>query len=272
MKTQFLNRPGGLIAFDDTGAPGPLVVCVPGMGDLRQEYRFLVPQLAEAGFRAVTMDLRGHGESSTGWPEYSASAVGSDIVALVRHLDAGPAVVIGTSMAAESAVWAALAATDLIAGQVLIGPFVRSHPVSLLHKVMITLLMGGPWGAAAWTIFYNSLYRTSSPADLPQYVASLRANLQEPGRFAVVRQLMWRKPENVEARLADVQSPTLVLMGTRDPDFKDPAEEARWLAEHLRGAHLMVEGAGHYPHAEMPETAGPAIVDFLLRLTAPALP
>ncbi len=42
METQFLTLPEGNIAYDDQGS-GPLVLCVPGLGDLRAEYRFLAP-------------------------------------------------------------------------------------------------------------------------------------------------------------------------------------------------------------------------------------
>ena len=79
---------------------GPLVVMAPGFGDLKEEYRFLAPAVVAAGYRAVTMDLRGHGHSSTGWADHSCAALGSDMLALVRHLDAGPAILIGTSMPA----------------------------------------------------------------------------------------------------------------------------------------------------------------------------
>jgi hypothetical protein len=30
----------------------------------------------------------------------------------------------------------------------------------------------------------------------------------------------------------------------------------------------MIDGAGHYPHAEMPEATAPAIIDFLAGLAA----
>lgn len=263
--TQFLNRPDGAIAFDDSGGAGPLVVCVPGLGDLRQEYRFLAPQLVAAGFRVVTMDLRGHGESSVGWPSYSTSAVGSDIVALVEHLNAGPAFIVGTSMAAGSAVWAATEAPDLIAGQVLIGPFVRAGKMSFVDTLMIRLAMARPWGVPAWSMFYQSLYPTSPPTDLTAYRGALKQNLREPGRFAAVQGMMWRPKEDIEERLAKVTAPSLVVMGTKDPDFKDPGPEAeaRWLADQVAGAVLMVEGAGHYPHAEMPLEVGPQIIAFL---------
>jgi len=63
MQTQHLRLSDGTLAFDDQGE-GPLVLCVPAGGDLRSEYRFLTPQLVAAGYRVVTMDIRGQGESS----------------------------------------------------------------------------------------------------------------------------------------------------------------------------------------------------------------
>ena len=65
---------------------GPLVVCAPGMGDLRGEYRFLAPQLAAAGYRVVVFDVRGHGESSVYWNDYSVAGIGADMLAIARAL------------------------------------------------------------------------------------------------------------------------------------------------------------------------------------------
>ena len=64
--TEFLDVPGGRIAYDVTGS-GPLVVLPPGIGVRGQAYLFLAPVLAQAGYRVATADLRGHGESSMGW-------------------------------------------------------------------------------------------------------------------------------------------------------------------------------------------------------------
>ncbi|MBA2666289.1 MAG: alpha/beta fold hydrolase, partial [Trueperaceae bacterium] len=91
-----LARPDGTLAYDDTGT-GPLVVMLPGLGDLRQGYRFLTPHLARAGYRAVSADLRGHGDSSTNWPDYGSEAAGHDLVALIEELGGGRAVVVGNS-------------------------------------------------------------------------------------------------------------------------------------------------------------------------------
>ena len=99
--TEFVDVPGGRIAFDVTGA-GPLVVLSHGIGVRRQDYRFLAPMLAQAGYRVANADLRGHGESSMGWASITRTDVAGDLLALIRHLD-GPAVIVGHSVCVATA-------------------------------------------------------------------------------------------------------------------------------------------------------------------------
>lgn len=53
-------------------------------------------------------------------------------------------------------------------------------------------------------------------------------------------------------------------MGERDPDFRDPADEARNTAHRLGGDAevLLVPGAGHYPHVQEPAIVSPAVIGF----------
>jgi len=264
MNTQYLQQPNGQIAYTDSGS-GPLVICLPSMGDLRAEYRFLTPQLIAAGYRVVSMDVRGHGETSVNWPDYSVGAIGGDLVALIQALQAGPALVIGASMAAGAAVWAAAEAPELVTGLVLIGPFVRGGG-AWLGNLFYSVLFARPWGPTLWQWYYSMLYPTRKPADFAQYRALLRANLQEPGRLEALLQMLFASKAASAARLARVNKPTLVLMGSKDPDFKLPVAEAEWVANQLHGAYTMIENAGHYPHAEMPEVTGPLVLAFFQSL------
>lgn len=268
----YLDRPEGRIAYDDQGQ-GPLVVLVPGLGDLRQEYRLLAPRLVTAGYRVVTMDLRGLGQSSVGFGDYRSSAIGSDVVALVRALDAGPAAIIGTSMGAAAAAWAAAEAPELVDRLVLVGPFVRNEMQGsalklAAMKVVMRVAFNGPWAPKAWAAYMDTLYPARKPADWPAYRASLIDMLREPGRMAAMRAMMFASKADVAVRLPEVKAPTLVVMGSKDPDFEDPAKEADTVARLLRGEVVMIEGAGHYPHAEMPDDTTPAILGFLTRNAA----
>ena len=110
--TSHLARPGGRIGYDVAGS-GPLVVLVPGMGDLRAGYRFLAPALRAAGYRVACTDLRGHGDSDPTFPSYGDDETADDVAALIAELG-GPAIVVGNSMGAGSAVLAAARRAELV--------------------------------------------------------------------------------------------------------------------------------------------------------------
>lgn len=266
--TQYLEVPGGRIAFDDTKTVGPLVICVPGVGDVRASYRFVVPPLVAAGYRVVTMDLRGHGESSVGWSDYKDTTSAGDVLALIRFLNAGPAILAGNSYGGSAVVYAAAVEPDAITGLVLLDAFVRDIPLGIFQRlgVQVVALLG----ASAWITYYKSLYKTTPPADLTDYNKALTANLKQPGRYDAVKAMLFASHASVEPRLADVKAPTLIVVGSQDPDFPDPAGEARLIAERLSGVTRkeiqMIEGAGHYPHAEKPEQVVAVLLPFLQSL------
>jgi pimeloyl-ACP methyl ester carboxylesterase len=158
-----LTRPDGTLAYTVAGS-GPLVVLLPGLGQLRSAYRHLVPELSARGYRAVALDLRGHGDSSVGWPGYGADAMGPDVVALIEALG-GPALLVGNSYGAGPAVWAAAERPDLVAGVVLTGPFVRPQRTPWLLRAAMRVLFGGPWRVAAWDAFTNGLLKAGRPDD-----------------------------------------------------------------------------------------------------------
>jgi pimeloyl-ACP methyl ester carboxylesterase len=137
--TLFLNLPDGCLAYDDQGS-GPLIIATPAMLDLRAELRFLAPRLVEAGFRVVTIDQRGMGESSGRWPAYGSTPMAHDLMALIRHLDAGPALIYGTSNGAAAAVYLAAEAPELVRGLVLAAPFVRDGKGSWLQRQLMQLM------------------------------------------------------------------------------------------------------------------------------------
>jgi pimeloyl-ACP methyl ester carboxylesterase len=264
MKTLYLKHENGQIAYDVTGE-GQLVVCVPSLGDLRGEYRFLLPLLVQAGYRVATMDVRGHGETSKEWNDYSVAGVGKDILALIRELNAGPAIVVGDSMGGGAAIWAAVEAPDLIRGLILVDPFVDGEGNRFL-QLLVSILFARPWGPWMWLKYYSALYPTRKPADFAEYSAALYTNLKERGRLEATIQMLNASKQASGERIPRVNKPALVLIGSKDLDFKDPQGEAKRLAEALHGKYEIIENAGHYPHAEMPEVTIPLILNFLQTL------
>ena len=267
--TQFLARPDGRVAYEVEGA-GPLVILVPGMGDLRSSYRHLAPRLRAHGYRVAVTDLRGHGDSDVTFSTYGDEATAGDLIALVEHLG-GRAVLIGNSMGAGAAVLAAAMRPELVGGLVLVGPFVRDPEQGRAARLMVRLAMARPWGARAWVAYLPTLNAGRRPEDFDAHVAAISRNLTRPG----YSRAFWQTTRQTthapaEAALGDVRAPALVLMGEQDPDWADPDAEAQWIATTLGGEVAMVPDAGHYPQSQQPGFTSEAILAFLARVCARA--
>jgi pimeloyl-ACP methyl ester carboxylesterase len=266
-RTEFLDLPDGRLAYDDTG-DGPLIVATPAMLDLRSELRFLVPLLVDAGFRVVTVDQRGMGETSGEWPKYGSEALANDLIALISHLDAGPAIIYGTSNGAAAGVNIAVEAPDLVRGLVLAGPFVRDGKTSWLQRRLMSV-MKIPFLTLPIYMSYYPKWEPKRPrvADFDEHLEKLRANLSEASRRNVIRAYMFEQTHRAaEARLGMVKIPSLVIMGTADVDWRYPQAEADWIVSQLGSELLLLDGAGHHPHVEYPQEVARAVADFASRL------
>lgn len=260
-QTLSLDRPGGRIAYEVSGE-GPLVVLVPGMGDLRATYRFLAPRLVAAGHRVATTDLRGHGDSDTTFDSYGDLETAGDIAALIETLG-GPAVVVGNSMGAGAAVCAAAENPELVNGLALLGPFVRDGKTGVVTRTLMRAVLAPPWAATTWRVYLPRLYAGRTPHDHDVYLRRVVASLRRPGYSRSFSRTTRLSHAPAEARLGQVQAPTLVVMGQLDPDFPDPQAEATWIADTLGGRVVMVPDAGHYPQSQQPDLVTDAIQGLL---------
>ncbi|MBD52061.1 MAG: alpha/beta hydrolase [Acidimicrobiaceae bacterium] len=90
---------GGVqVAADVYGHSGPLVILQHGGGQTRHAWKGAGQKLAEAGYLAVSLDARGHGDSD--WApdgDYSTDSLVEDLVAIVEHLGQRP-ILVGASM------------------------------------------------------------------------------------------------------------------------------------------------------------------------------
>ncbi|QEO09673.1 alpha/beta fold hydrolase [Protaetiibacter larvae] len=266
--TSFLDRPHpagtGRVAYTLRG-DGPLVVTVPGMGDLAASDTELAEALAADGFRVASLELRGHGASDTGFAELGDAATASDIAALIEVLG-GPAIVVGTSMGASSAIVAAADRPELVSGLVLLSPFTRNASGSpTLMRALFRVLFARPWGTAVWTgYFRRALNKGTAPAALDAQVSAIRTSLRRPGRLAEFRRLALVLDHAIaEQRVPAVTAPTLAVIGAVDPDFRDPAAELAHVARVLGARTLLVEDAAHYPHRQRPELVLPVVRGFV---------
>jgi len=92
---EFVGRDGNRLASDAAGDPAdPPVILLHGGGQTRHSWGTTLGALADKGWRAYAVDLRGHGDSE--WAadgDYTLDAFAGDVLAIRRTLDTAPALV-----------------------------------------------------------------------------------------------------------------------------------------------------------------------------------
>jgi pimeloyl-ACP methyl ester carboxylesterase len=114
--------PSGDLHLVEAGA-GPLVVLLHGFPGTWRAWRAQLPAIAAAGFRAVALDLRGNGTSSSpaDLAAYRLEALVEDVVAVVHALGERTAVVVGHDVGSPVAAGAALLRPDVVRAVGLLG-------------------------------------------------------------------------------------------------------------------------------------------------------
>ena len=264
MTISFIASHGGKLAVEVEG-DGPLIICSPGMGDLRDAFAPFATHLVSCGYRVARVDLRGHGDSTTGFDRYGDEATADDLLAVIDALGGGPAVLAGASMSAAAAVVAAGRCPDKVRGLILLGPYLRNGAGKTMRGLLHFALMR-PWGPSVWRIYAAKLW-PGLGKQATERAAKSTASLTRPGRWAAFHATSAVDHDVVAPWIGRVRVPVLVVMGDADPDWKDPPAEAAWVALNFTDAEtVMVPGAGHAPMLESPAIVNAAASRFLERV------
>ncbi|MFD0787036.1 alpha/beta fold hydrolase, partial [Micromonospora azadirachtae] len=192
---------------------------------------------------------------------------------VIRHLG-GPAVLVGHSISGGAATIAAAQAPDLITGIVELGPFTRKQSIKLsdlrvgrYRNGMLRLLGAGLLGSVSlWRSYLDIAYPGKKPVDWTDRTARIDAMMREPGRMRAMQKMGQSAPVDAGAQLGNVRCPVLIVEGSLDPDWADPRAEGEAIVAALPaglGRLEMIEGAGHYPHAQYPDEVTSLLLTFL---------
>ena len=252
--------PGASLAVHDPGGAGIVVVLLHGLGGHAMEWWPLVAGLASE-VRAVAVDQRGHGASTTHPEDVSSAAFLGDAVAVIEDLDVGPVVLVGQSFGAHIALLVAASRPDLVSSLVLVeggvggGGEEASHdtlgwfaswPTPFRDATEATAYFGGGVAGEAWA------------AGLEQTTAGLvpRFDLATLGQAisAVHNQARWDE-------WASVRCPTLLVRGTRG--FLSQVEADEMLARNENARLVVIHDAGHDVHLDAPEQLAAVVSTFV---------
>jgi pimeloyl-ACP methyl ester carboxylesterase len=274
----------GLQLAADVGGPegGPTVVLLHGGGQTRHSWRATWQVLADAGWRAWSVDLRGHGESD--WsPEgdYSLDAFADDVVAIARALPQPP-ILVGASLGGLSSMVAVAESPkqDQTARAVVLVDV--AHKIEAAGRERIGAFMTGNIdGFASLEEAADAIAAYNPHRPRPKDLSGLAKNLrQRPdgrwvwhwdpqfvlGKFGSADETRSSvvDPGRLDGAAANLQVPTLLVRGRQSDLLSE--EGARAFLERVPHAEFAdVAGAGHMVAGDRNEVFNRAILEFLDR-------
>jgi pimeloyl-ACP methyl ester carboxylesterase len=230
---------GQRLAYTVHGDGPRVTVLLHGLLFSQRMHAALAEALAQRGNRVVTLDLLGHGESDRPldmW-RYTMPAFGSEVVALLDHLDVPEAVVLGTSLGANVALEVAAAAPERLRGMVIEMPVLDNALLGCalaFTPLMAALTVGEP-AMRALALAARAVPRRLLPWQADILLDWIR---QDPAPSAAVLQGLFfgrtAPPRELRRRMA---TPALVI--GHQHDLVHPFSDAGELAEELPDARLL---------------------------------
>jgi pimeloyl-ACP methyl ester carboxylesterase len=281
----------------ECGRPGaPLVVLLHGFPEFWWTWRRQLPVLADAGFRAVAVDLRGYGDSDKPPRGYDLWTLAGDVAGLVRALGEPSARIVGHGWGGMIG-WTVTALHPRLvrALAVLAAP----HPLAVRRAVVHDpggqgrALLGPPGGVLAAQLprwperwlrvdadHVERVFRTRGGTqwvgsdDFAATVEGARRAMQVPGvahssleyyRWAVRSQARAEGRRFAAAVRREPTVPVLQVHGADDPYLleRTAGTSRRWAGPQLR--YEVLPDTGHFPHQERPAEVTALLREFLPR-------
>lgn len=202
---------------------GPTVFLLHGGLSSRLSWFSQVPELVDAGWRVILPDTRGHGDSDLGGNELSYRLLAADVVKILDRLSIQRTDVVGWSDGGNTALLLARYWPERVRRMVVISA--NFNPGGLMPEAREENTSPSRgierWWKRWWTGAGDRLHK-------------LEARVQR----------LWRTHPNLQpADLADIATPTLVIVG--DADVVSTTH-ARLMAKYLANGSLAVISGGHF--------------------------
>lgn len=275
---------GVTLAVDDQGS-GDAVVLLHGFPELAYSWRYQIPALVDAGYRAVSFDQRGYGASSKppNVTDYSLEILVEDVIGLLDRLGIDKATVIGHDWGSIVGWTAAIVHPDRISRVVSLNVPYRGACVGFPTTDVIRDKLADRFG---YVLMFQdegvveAMFAADPGAWLRGIFSMVAGNKDfltddEFNVFAdafraggVTGPVNWYR--NIDANAekfasyldAPISQPTLMLAADADPVLPVSLIDGmdRWVPDLTT---FVIEGSGHWTQQEQPSAVSEAIIEWL---------
>lgn len=256
---------GITLAYNNCGQGEPILF-LHGIYCSRRQWQMQSEAFSEK-YRVITVDLRGHGQSSSAAAPYSINQFAADLVGLLDHLELPQAVVCGHSFGGLVAQELALSYPERVKGLVLAETMygLSSTPWEAAWAAAMNMWLPQVWGTRQHTQVLANFFGMYTPGSAAYILDEAQRHLaDEPNQQNIMRASL---KFDSRWRLHRLNCPTLLLVGSYPhlPLIHWQNWEMYW---RIRGAKLkFVPKAGHLLFWDNPNAFNHAIEEFVAGLS-----
>jgi pimeloyl-ACP methyl ester carboxylesterase len=287
--THRIVRANGIALHVAEVGTGPMVLLIHGFPQFWWAWHQQLLDLADAGYRAVAVDLRGYGASDKPPRGYDSPTLAADMAALVTSLGETDAMVVGTDLGGTLAWTMAASHPRVVRSAVVLG---AAHPLRwraeirpgagsaqrrasayVLRTFQVPrrpehlLSRDSHWVRELFDRWTGPRWRGTPGyvADVERYAEAMRIH---PVSFCAAEHYRWTVRSLfradgrrfAEAVRAPIAAPVLHLHGDFDTCML-PAT-AQGSGKYVAGRYewRVLDGVGHFPHNEVPELVSGELV------------
>jgi len=251
------------LAYDDVG-DGPPVLLIHGFPLCRKMWTPQAESLTAAGFRVITPDLRGFGESELGQGLPDMDSYADDIIGLMDFLGLETVLVGGMSMGG----YVTLNLLDRFFSRIKAAMFIvtRSEADNPDGKATRTRLAASVEAGdrdAPVDFFEEILFAETTPTENPQLVKQVRGWMSATQPSGLIGGLLaMRERKDYSNQLDRFQLPVMVI-GAEEDRCISP-DSSKWMGKFFLESTLhIIPGAGHMANLEKPKVFNRHLLDFL---------
>jgi pimeloyl-ACP methyl ester carboxylesterase len=286
---RFVSANGSRFHVVEAGT-GPLVLFLHGFPEFWWAWQHQLQAVADAGFHAVSVDMRGYGATDKPPKGYDGYTMAADITGLIRALGERTAALVGAGYGGMMA-WTAVAFHPHMVRQLIVSG--AAHPLRL-RSALVTDPRGQSASASPVLKFQIPRYehivtrndaevvgeylrdwggtRWVNGPEFADYERKCRTAMQIPqAAFCALEAYRWAFRSAlrlhgyrfVKALQEPIVRPTLQLHGAADRAVLPRTAQGSSRYVTARYEWRLLDGVGHFPHVEAPDLVSGAIIEWL---------
>jgi len=253
---------GIALAYTDKGAGLPVVFL--HAFPLNRTMWGAQEEALASGYRVITIDLRGHGESDAPLWHYTLEQAADDVRALLDHLSVPHAVFVGLSMGGYILFTFYRKFADRVKGLILADTRAQADtPEGRLGRFQMAQVAYTQGPAAIADLMIPKLLSPGTIQSNPTLVQNVRSMIEGNQISGIAGDLMAmaERPDSIPL-LHLITCPAQIIVG--ELDVATPPADSKLMAGQIPRAQLAtIPGAAHLSNLERPELFNRIVGDFL---------